>query len=387
MGLESNLIRAIGSSPIKELSLRKEELVREGRPIQNLGQGIPYQAPPERVLQAIYEANYDSNGHKYSGLYGNQDLREGLGERYGAHPDQILITGGAMAACKTVFESFLAPGLKAAVISPNYATHYAQLQLLGCEVKDLQMDEGDRWNVVLDEIEEYKPDLLLLTNPGNPTGVNFSREELERINELSKKHNFVVVSDETYGYLTYDGAPFTSMTEIDNQNPRNISIGSFSKEYRMTGDRVGFIIANDRDVVKYLARAHDANVGTVNNYAQKGALAALYGHDETEDHGEYYYKRAMVAEQIANIPSLRLTPGYGPEGAYYAFPKYDPALGISSIALCNYLLEQYNVVVIPGDAFGKGGENHFRISYATDVNTLAQGLANLEAGMNDLYSR
>jgi len=380
------VVRRLESSPIKELSLRCKELKRQGEDVYNLGQGIPYMSPPERVIDAIRKANENPEAHKYSDFFGLAPLREAIADRvsqqsgFPVDKEQVLVTAGAMAACKTVFDAYLGSGKKAVVVTPDYATHFSQLEMVGCAIEHHPMEESKRWNADIERLSSRKNiDLLLITNPGNPTGVNFSKEELKEINRLSRKNKFVVVSDETYGFLTYDGRKFTSLSEIDPENPYAITIGSFSKEYRMTGDRVGYMVVNDKEMLPYLARIHDANVGTVNHYAQYGALAALQGSDMDVHHKEYEEKRRLVAESIASIPGLTLCPEEGPEGAYYAFPKYE-GVTIPSVDLTKKLLEDHGVVVIPGSAFGEGGEHHFRISYATDMNTMIHGLDNLEEG-------
>lgn len=369
-------------SVIKATSVRAKELGAD-----NLGQGIPSFPAPQAAHDAAREAlTLRPDIDKYPNYLGLPQLREELARQLSEQnsvkltPDNILITLGAMEGVQTALISLTHPGDKVALLTPDYATHSPQIMVARAEEVHIPMIEGERWSVDLGRIEDMAKEglrVLVVTNPGNPTGSVISPEELAEIVKLSKQYGFWVIGDETYSYLTYDN-PYKSLAAHLPDHDNIIVVKSFSKEHSMTGWRVGSLITHP-DTVDYLARVHDPLVGTVGHINQYAALGALQG---SQDHvhnavAEFTKRRAYVIQELQGMPGIQVAI---PEGAYYVFPQYEGE--VSSMELARMLLEEFGVNVIPGAIFGTGGEGHFRISLGPEQNVLQSGMRKIKHYFN-----
>lgn len=351
----------------------------------NLGQGIPsFSAPEAAKNAAIFALENDPDIDKYPNYLGVPELRQEIANRLSNESMQniklenILITVGAMEACQTIISSIVEPGDRVAVITPDYATHFSQLMLPDAVEVNIPMKEELGWQINLDAIEQESRrglKLLLITNPNNPTGSVISQEQLEQLISLSEEYGFWLLSDETYSYLTYDDVQHTSLTNYLNDHVNLLITKSFSKEYAMTGWRVGYLVA-DAEFIPEFAKTHDALVGTAPRISQMAALGVLQGDQScvNEYVNAFSKRREYVIDRLSQIPGCSLV---APDGAYYAFPSYEDAL--NSKELAETLLEEWGVNIIPGEIFGDGGQFHFRISMGPEFNVLEEGLNRIES--------
>lgn len=358
-------------SVIKRLTIRARELGAV-----NLGQGIPSFPTPPHILQEAKVALDDPTIGVYPNFLGELELREAIAKKLKQDIKNILVTVGAMEATATAILSIVGNGDRVGIVTPDYCNHFPQVMLARGRLVSLPFIEDKKWMLDTMRIEEEAKrglTLLMLTHPSNPTGFVASREELGTLVKLANKYGFWILCDETYSYLTYD-VPHVSLLDFWEKSDRLITVRSFSKEYAMTGWRVGYMVAREVTIAT-LAKVHDSLVGCVPKISQRAAIAALTGSQEfvTKNHKAYARRRQITMDTIAHNSRLHLP---RINGAYYAFPKYTGKR--RSVDVCEDLLTKAGVAVVPGVYFGEGGEGHFRISFAVDDAILADGLKRLQ---------
>ena len=282
-----------------------------------------------------------------------------------------------MEATAAIIFSLIGDGDTVGVITPDYTNHFPQIQLARGIVKELPMKNNGGWKLDLDAIQKAAADgmkLLIITNPNNPTGAIFSASDVAEIVRLSNAHGFWVLSDETYNFLAYDEKP-PSLLDWWNEGERLLTVRSFSKEYAMTGWRVGYLVAR-QSVRDTMAKTHDALVGTAPRISQQAAYAAVSGPQDVVHTYASVIKdrRDLLCEKLDQMPEHLSY--HKPAGAYYLMARY--AADISSEVLCDDILKKTSVGVVPGSIFGKGGEGHFRISFGVTDDRLIEGIKRLK---------
>ncbi|OGG01506.1 hypothetical protein A2Z33_00510 [Candidatus Gottesmanbacteria bacterium RBG_16_52_11] len=366
-------------SVIKRLSIR----VKEAGGI-NLGQGIPSFPTPGHILDAARLALADPAIGAYPNFLGSLSLRQAVIDRlnseYGltlSAADNVLITVGAMEATATAVLSLVGNGDRVGVLTPDYCNHFPQVMLARGEIVEIPMREDDSaWHIDTDKLTKAAEKglrLLILTNPNNPTGQVFTRDGLKDLVSIASRYGIWILSDETYSFLNYGEIP-AGLLSFYQEYERLIVVRSFSKEYAMTGWRVGYAVA-PREMLLTMAKTHDALVGCVPKISQRAALAALNGPQEAvQEFVEVFTRRQRkTVSALKKLPkSISFVP---PGGAYYIFPKY--RLPLTSMAISDTILREVGVAVVPGIVFGSAGEHHIRISFAADDRVLEEGLRRL----------
>lgn len=356
-------------SIIKRLSIRARTLGAI-----NLGQGIPSFPTAPHIIEAAKLALDDPTIGIYPNFLGEIELREAVAKKHAVSPKNVLITVGAMEATAASILGLVENGDRVGLITPDYCNHLPQILLARGVPVEIPIEEGSTWQLPVSSIEEEAKKglkLLIITNPNNPTGALVSKDELESVVGLAQKYGFWILTDETYAFLTYD-KPMVSLLEF--KSDKFLVVRSFSKEYAMTGWRVGYVIGAE-DVISGLAKVHDALTGCVPKISQRAAIAALTGPQTiVKDYQTTLARRrALVSEILDQMKDVMtyIVPG----GAYYVFPRY--GMNISSLELAERLLIEAHVAVVAGSAFGKSGEHHIRISFAVDDETLREGLGRI----------
>ena len=374
-------------SVIKRLSIRVKEL--NGI---NLGQGIPSFPTPEHIIAAAREALNEKNIGVYPNYLGTLELREAIVGKLNREyeltlkaTENVLVTVGAMEATASAILSLIDSGDRVGVITPDYCNHFPQIMLARGKVVEIPLLEQKTWILDLSKVAtEAKKGLklLILTNPNNPTGAVFDKEQMRQLVELADKYGFWILADETYAFLDY-AQKFSSLLEFWNRSERLLVVRTFSKEYAMTGWRVGYIIANP-EVIKVIAKTHDALVGCAPKISQKAAVAAITGPQKiVAEFVKTLRKRRDLACEL--LDQLNTYVSYAkPEGAYYIFPKYK--VEKKSLDLTEQILAQAHVAVVPGAVFGQAGEGHIRISFAVEDEVLIQGIKRLEKFFEQIYT-
>jgi aspartate/methionine/tyrosine aminotransferase len=345
--------------------------------------GDPDFATPEHIVKAMFEAVEAGLTH-YANWEGDPELRAAIAREVSglANRDipinQVVITHGATAGIAASFLAAVEPGQRVLIPEPSYSFYADATRMARAEPVMVPPAPGFRLD--LDALTAAAPGarMVVICNPCNPTGVVHTRAELESVVEIAERNDLLVVSDEAYSSIVFTGAEFVSALELPALHDRLIYLQTFSKKYAMTGFRIGYIVAPPAIAAAALT-VHRMMTGAVNTFVQRAALTALT--QPTDDpermRREYELRRDLVAEILHGAPGLQMA---APEGAFYAFPFSTE--GVRSDQLMARAYEK-GVAVRSGREFGPSGEGAIRVSFATDRESLTEGLDRLR----DIFTR
>lgn len=371
---------------LKPSGIRKFfDIVATMEDVISLGIGEPdFSTPPAIIAAGIRslqngETHYTSNSGRFSL---RQALSEDLYQRYGVMYDpanEIIITVGVSEALYLAMTALLNPGDEVIIPTPCFVAYQAEVILAGGVAVELPTLASDGFQVNPQRLEAAitpRTKAILLGFPNNPTGVVATREALVEIARIAEKHDLIVVSDELYDQLVY-GVEHVCFPSLPGMFQRTILLGGFSKNYAMTGWRIGFAAA-PAEILKGLLRVHQYTIMSAPTIAQDAALEAIrHGAAEVERmRAEYNRRRILI---VSGLNRLGLTT-VEPHGAFYAFPNI-AATGMDDETFAQKLLEEEKVAVVPGSAFGAGGEGFVRCSYATAYEKIEEALRRLERFM------
>ncbi|MBI4078757.1 MAG: acetolactate synthase small subunit [Candidatus Levybacteria bacterium] len=373
----SRTTEAIEISSIKKLEL----MAQAQKGTIPLAQGIPSFFTAEHIQKAAKRAIDTHIVDKYSKGQGIDELRVAISEKLKKEngiyvtPDEIIVTHGGIEALMAIFMSLLNVEDEIIVLTPDYASHITQITIATHGGKPIfvpLVETKSGWKLDSTRLEQAitpHTKAILLCNPCNPTGKVYKKEELKAIARIAKKYNLYIITDEMYEHFVYAGKHI-SIGSFKEAADRVISVFGFSKSYAMTGWRIGYIAAK-KQLIEHIMKIHDSLVTCPTVVSQYAALAALKGPQNViEKYKQGFLKRrAIVIEELAKTNKLSYTV---PEGAYYIFPKFVKT--VDDVALAEKLLKKADVAVVPGTPFGKGGENHVRISFGGDEDMLREGL-------------
>ncbi|MBN1542426.1 pyridoxal phosphate-dependent aminotransferase [candidate division KSB1 bacterium] len=393
MDLLSDQFAGISESQTVKLTGMLAKLRREGRDVVALGAGEPDFDTPEPIKEAAIQAIRDGFT-KYTAAEGIADLRQAIADwlrrEYGAdyRLDQILVTGGAKFAVFMAIAAVCNPGDQVILPAPYWVSYPEQIKLVGARATILPGSAQNDLKITAGELKSALTDktrLIILNSPGNPSGAVYSRRELDELVAVIADNNLFVLSDEIYDQIVYDGQAFTSLCHYPEIRERLLLVNGVSKTFAMTGWRIGFLAGP----VQLIAGAKRYQGHTLSNPTSISQMAALQAY-----RGEKEFMRTMlqafserrdyVVERLSRIPGLNFT---RPQGAFYVFPSFSALRGKkaggtviqSSMDLCNYLLAEHDVAVVPGSAFGM--DHHFRLSFATSMAVLEKAFDRIERGI------
>jgi len=394
----SKRLSVLGESQTVALNSTLVRLKREGRDVVALGAGEPDFDTPEHIKEAAKRAIEDGFT-KYTPAEGLLELREAIGawirEEYGADykPNQIVVTSGAKFA---VFQAILAlcdPGDEVILPRPYWVSYPEQIKLADAAIRYMDPDSPDGLKITARQLNSAintKTRLLILNSPSNPSGAVYSREELAELVEVIRDRGLLVLADEIYDKIVFDGLKFTSLCQFESIRDRVILINGVSKSFAMTGWRIGWMAAA-ADIAGAVKKYQGHSTSNPASISQKAALAAVAGSKEFigEMHQAFTQRRNYVLDRLNAMPGVRCQL---PQGAFYAFPDVSACYGKSrdgfsvndSISFCDFLLQRHNVAVVPGCAFGM--DTHVRLSYATSMEVLQKALDRIEAGIQGLMA-
>jgi aminotransferase len=352
----------------------------------SLAQGIPSFNSAKHIREAAKAAIDNNLVDKYTSGHGIIELREAIVEKLArdnkikATTDQIIVTHGAIEALMAVFMALLNPSDEVLVLTPDYASHITQTRIArhGGRPIFVPLSETEKgWILDSEKLEAsitQNAKAILVCNPCNPTGKVYSHEELKEIARIANKYNLFIITDEIYEYFTFDKKQHVSIGSFPEVKDRVISIFGISKTYAMTGWRIGYIVAN-KNLIHQIFKIHDSLITCPTAVSQYAAIAAIKGpqNNVEEYKNEFEKRRGIVIKELSKTNKLVLT--NKPEGAYYAFPKF--AKDVDDYEIAVRLIREAKVAVVPGSAFGLGGENHIRISFGGDEKELREGMQRL----------
>lgn len=346
--------------------------------------GEPDFATPENIREAAKKA-IDGGFTHYTSIQGIPELREAIAQKLeaenGIHADpekEILITAGTQPAFFAVCQTLIDPGDEVIVQDPFFPSYEVALRLAGARMVTVPLRQEREFIIDPEDLEARitkKTKLLVLISPNNPTGSVLDKNTLRTISEIAKDHDLIVVSDELYEKMTYDGTENCSVGSLPSMKERTITINGFSKAYAMTGWRIGYIVASE-DMMKSISKVHHSMNVCACSISQKAALAALTGPQDSVEKmvREYDKRRQEMVSRVNEIPGFKC---HMPKGAFYVFPNVE-SLRMSSMDLAKLLISKARVVTVPGSEFGKNGEGFLRLSYATSLEKISEALVRVK---------
>ncbi len=368
---------------LKPSGIRKFfDIVATMKDVISLGIGEPDFSTPEPIMQAGMhslqrgETHYTSNAGV---LELRQELAGHLQRLYGVVYDplsEIVITVGVSEALYLALTAILEPGEEVLIPTPCFVAYQAEVILAGGVPVEIPSRVEDNFQPNLEALSAAvtpRTKAILVGYPNNPTGAVASRETLQEVLNIAERHDLIVISDEIYDQLVYDWQ-HVSFASLPGAWDRTLTLGGFSKDYAMTGWRIGFAAA-PADILKGLLRIHQYTIMSAPTMAQSAALEALRsGKPYVEQMvAEYDRRRRLI---VSGLNRLGL-PTFEPRGAFYAFPN-TLVTGMDEETFSTRLLEEERVAVVPGSAFGAGGEGFVRCSYATAYEKIEEALHRLE---------
>ncbi len=358
------------------------DLAAEMEGVISLGVGEPDFKTPWNVRKAAI-STLEKGQTWYTSNAGMTPLKEGITDylkrRFNLsydYRDQVLVTVGGSEAIDLLLRSVISPGCEVLIPEPCFVAYSPIVQLCGAVPVPIATSAEDAFRLTAKSLKEHitdKTKMLIFPFPNNPTGAVMRREHLEEIAEILRGTDIIVMSDEIYAELTFEGK-HVSIAEIDGMYERTVIINGFSKTYAMTGWRLGYAVGPE-PIISLMLKLHQFAIMCAPTVSQYAAIEALKNCDEDVEYmcDQYDMRRKLLVDTLNR---LGLT-CFNPEGAFYVFPSIK-ITGMSSEEFCEKLLLSKKVAVIPGTAFGECGEGFVRISYSYSINHLTEALKRIE---------
>jgi aspartate aminotransferase len=392
--------RAKGANPSATLAIAAQarRMRSDGIDVVDLGLGEPDFETPAHVKEAAIQAIRDGFT-RYTAASGIDELKAAIalklkrdnGLTY--RPEDVIVSCGSKHALFNIAEVLLEPGDEVVIAAPYWVTYTEQIRLVGGCPVIVQTRENEGFHISRPAVEPAltaRSKAILLNSPCNPTGAMISGDQLAALAALACERDLLVISDEAYETLTYDGHPHISIGSLSEEvRRRTIVVNTVSKAYAMTGWRIGYA-AGPPEIIRAMSNIQSQVTSNPTSIAQKAAIAALLG-PQDDVHAmrlEFDRRRRYMLDRLNRIPGLRCAT---PEGAFYLFPNVSGFYGRrtgdgspirTSSEMAAYLLREAHVVCVPGIEFGS--DDHIRLSYAAPIETLAKGADRLEQALGAL---
>ncbi len=390
-------ISAISESATLAVDANAKALKAAGRPVIGFGAGEPDFPTPGYIVEAAQRACAEPRFHKYTPAAGLPELRQAIADKtardsgYHVQANQVLVTNGGKQAVYNTFAALLDPGDEVIIIAPYWTTYPEAIKLAGGVPVEVITDENSGYLASVDQLEAARSErtkVLLFVSPSNPTGAVYPRAQVEAIGAWAKANDLWVVTDEIYEHLVYRGGGESGsdgdaemVSIVHSAGEKVIVLNGVAKTYAMTGWRVGWMIG-PTDVIKAATNLQSHATSNVNNVAQAAALAAVSGDLSAvaEMRTVYDRRRKKIVSLLSDIPGI-VCPE--PLGAFYVYPSVKGLLGVSlrgrtaesSAELAGIILDEVEVAVVPGEAFGTPG--YLRLSYALGDDDLVEGIGRI----------
>ena len=393
----ANRINEIPSSPTLTLNNKAKEMAASGVDVINFGVGEPDFSTPDYIKEAAKVA-IDKNFTKYTANAGIPELRKAICDKFKKDnnleykPDDILVSPGAKASIVFTLMAVCEPGDKVLIPVPYWVSYPSQVMLAGGVPVYAVTKEENSFKITAEQIAEAAKEhktikVIILNSPNNPTGAVYTKDELVKIAEVCLRHNIIILSDEIYEKLVYDGIEFVSIASISKEVHENtLIINGVSKSYAMTGWRLGYS-AGPTNVIKAAGKIQEHACSNVNSITQKATLEAYTKDDGSVEkmRKEFEKRKHFLVGALREIPNVTCME---PKGAFYAVPNVgwyikNNAKGIkNSGELSMYLLEKCYIAAVGGDSFGM--DDIVRFSYANSMENLIEGVKRFKEGMHQL---
>ena len=375
--------RATILTPSLTLSIdsKAKAMKAEGLDVCGFGAGEPDMDTPEHI-KAAAQAALEMGFTKYTPSAGTPELRQAIADKFLADnqltykPSQIIVSNGAKHSCYNAILATCQPGDEVIIPAPYWLSYPEMVRLAGAEPVIVQTTEASGWKMTAEQFQDAmtpRTKLVIINSPGNPTGAVYTREELQPIIEVANDEEILILSDEIYEKLTYEGVPHVSTASLPGAADITITVNGFSKAYAMTGWRLGYLGAPEA-IAKAIDAIQSHSTSNPCSFAQKGALAALKGDQQpvADMRDEFEMRRNYMVNRLAAMDRISVVK---PQGAFYVLVNIGK-LGLSSANFADRLLSKHQVAVVPGIAFGNDAT--VRLSYATSLDVIKKGLDRFE---------
>ncbi|MEA1892489.1 MAG: pyridoxal phosphate-dependent aminotransferase [Campylobacterota bacterium] len=385
----TNRINTLSESITIAITTLAQELKAQGKDILSFSAGEPDFGTPQVIKEAAIQAIND-DFTKYTAVDGVPILREAIVNKLKRDNNltyeinQVISSNGAKQSLFNLFSATIDDGDEVIIPAPYWVTYPELVKYCGGKVVEIETDDYDSFKITPQQLKEAitpKTRMLILTTPSNPTGSIYSKDELIAIGKVLEGTDILVASDEMYEKLTYDGE-FTSCAAVsDDMYKRTITMNGLSKSVAMTGWRFGYMAAADTALIKATKKLQSQSTSNINSITQLAAIAGLDGSADADISmmREEFIKRRDEAVKLVNeIDGLSVTK---PDGAFYLFVNIKD-LTNDSLTFAKELLDKKLVAVVPGVAFGS--EGYFRMSFATDIDTIRDGITRIAEFVKEL---
>ncbi|MFN6570789.1 pyridoxal phosphate-dependent aminotransferase [Dendronalium sp. ChiSLP03b] len=364
------------------IAAKAKALKAEGIDVCSFSAGEPDFDTPAHIKAAAAKA-LDEGKTKYGPAAGEPKLREAIARKLKTDngldykPENVIVTNGGKHSLYDLVVALIDPGDEVIIPAPYWLSYPEMVTLVGGVSKIVPTNASTGYKITPEQLRQAitpKTKLFILNSPSNPTGMVYTPDEIKALAEVIVDADIFVVSDEIYEKILYDGAEHISIGSLGKEIfDRTLISNGFAKAYSMTGWRIGYL-AGPVEIIKAASSIQGHSTSNVCTFAQYGAIAALEGsQDCVEEMRQAFAKRRQVMlDRINAIPGLSCPK---PDGAFYLFPDISKT-GLKSLEFCDALLEEHQVAVIPGIAFG--ADDNIRLSYATDLATIEKGLDRLD---------
>jgi aspartate aminotransferase len=381
-------VRDAAPSPTLAVSDKARALKAQGIDVVDLGGGDPDFITPEHVRNAAADAMNAGDTH-YVASNGTPALRKAIAAKLQMDngltydPSEIIVTPGGKQALFEAVMALVEPGVDVMILEPAWVSYAPMVEMAGGNVVHVGLDPDDNWRVTREILEAHVTPAtraIMVNSPNNPTGRVLDADEFDAIAGLAIDRDLIVLTDEMYEKIVYDGRVHRSLAAYPSMWERTLTFNGLSKAYAMTGWRVGYV-AGPKPFIEEIAKVHSHSVTQATSFAQAGGVAALTGPQEFigEMVSAWDRRRKAVSSGLSAVKGIHCSPA---EGAFYAFADIR-ASGLDSIAFAGRALQEAHVAVVPGMAFGDAGEGHIRLSFATSDELLAKAVQRL----CDLFGR
>ncbi len=373
------------------ITAKAKKLKAEGKDIVGFGAGEPDFATPENICLAAKRA-IDGGCTKYTPAAGTQELREAISKKFKSFnhldyaADQIVVSNGGKHSLTNIFEALINPGDEVIIPAPFWLSYPEMVKLCGGVPVFVNCPAESHYKITAAQLNEAitdKTKALVLNSPNNPTGMIYTREELEAIADVVVKKDIYVIADEMYEYLVYDNNEFVSIASLNEEiYKRTITCSGLSKSYSMTGWRIGYAGAS-KEIAKLMSSIQSHQASNPNSIAQAAAVEALNGPQDAPAvmKAEFDRRRKYMVDRISKMPYIT---AIKPQGAFYVFLDFSKVFGMSykeqkiqTISdIAKILIDDFLTAVIPCTDFG--APHNIRLSYAISMEDIEKGLHRIE---------
>lgn len=386
MDLIAKHIAELSPSLTLSITSQAKALKKQGVDVLSFGAGEPDFNTPQHITEAALKALQDGQT-RYTESAGLLELRESIAAKLSVdnnvvyEPSQISVNCGAKHSCYNAILAVCNPGDEVIIPAPYWTSYPEMVRMVGAIPIFVETKAENGWKITPEQFEEAMSPLtkmIILNTPNNPTGSVYTREELEKLAEIAVGEDIVILSDEIYEKLVYNGQEHVSIASLGQEvYDLTITINGFSKAYAMTGWRLGYTAA-PKAIAKAIDTIQSHTTSNPTTFAQYGAIAALNGDQQivADMRDEFNVRREFMLERLRNIKNVKVVE---PLGAFYFLVDIEP-IGIKSINFAEKLLSKQKVAVVPGIAFGS--DYTIRFSYATSLDIINAGMDRFEEFCN-----